>query len=905
MKGSWPLGKPQYLGWTALAVAATAMAQEPEQRAAPQAAQQAVRWVAPETAQRSEQQGAPPTKSGVGAAVALELDPATAVVLIDGKRASLAAAQRIKRDQLAVVDAVVAEQVQTLPDFSVTDALQRITGVQIARDRGEGANVAIRGLTQMETTINGREVFTAGTGRNLDFADYPAEMVAGIDVYKSSSADQLDGGIGGIIDLRTRRPFDFAGRQLAATVRLVRDDLAQRSRGQWSVLASQRWRGVGDGELGLLLNLVRQQRAWREDQASTAPLAARNDLVGGRTVYAPAGTTESASAGQRERNGVSAALQWRPAPGMEMYAEGSYAELRTRQDTYQITLGAPATVAPGSVTLFPGTANVRGVTWVDAPAGILSFARDTVDRDRSVAVGGQWRQGALWLKLDASHSASHNDLYFAGPQLNGRATYSQDLSTEVPQAQVPGDELLDPARLQVASIAYRVRPFDGHLNALHASGEYRLAGDWLAALAAGLRYASRGADDGNGTVFGDAAVAPGLTLAGVPGLATGYPFAAYFPGGGQTVRNYLVGDLGLARDAAALRAAAGLSPVLPTVSNVFSIWRIHERTAAAYVQARFAATALPLDGNAGLRLVRSWETVQGNQSLPATGRTGPIGIDHAYGDVLPSVNVRYKLRPDLDLRAAASRTMTRPNFDQLSPSLSLVPNTVTPSTNSGSAGNPALRPIRSDNLDLALEHYAGPATSATVTLFRKNVDGFIANASRAETYDGVLYQVSRPYNSSRATIQGAELGYQRLYDFLPGWLNGLGLQANYTYVDSSTPSSVLGGNVPLQNLSRHSANVVGLYERNRVSARIAYNWRDRFFSGTSNVAGQGTLPVYTRAYGWLDASLACKFSGRLTVQLAGSNLLRTTRSAYYGGTTLSQSAWINDRQISVTAMLRY
>lgn len=884
MRCDWAPAKPRYLGWTALAVAAAAMAQEQE----PELARPTMPRAWPEAAPAAVTEQAP-----------------AAVVVVGGKRASLATAQRTKREQLAVVDSVVAEQIQALPDSSVTDALQRVTGVQIARDRGEGANVAIRGLTQMETTINGREVFTAGSGRNLDFADYPAEMVAGIDVYKSSAADQLDGGIGGVIDLRTRRPFDFAGRQLAATVRLVRDDLAQSSRGQWSVLASQRWRGDGGGEVGLLVNLVRQRRAWREDQDSTAPLAPRNDLVAGRVVYAPAGTTESASAGQRERNAVSAALQWRPAPGAEIYAEGSYAELRTWQDTYQITLGAPAAVAPDSVMLFPGTADVRRVTWIDAPAGILSFARDTIDRDRSLAVGGRWRQGALLLQLDASHSASHNDLYFAGPQLSGRATYTQDLSTNVAQAQVPGGELLDPARLQVASIAYRVRPFDGQLNALHASGEYRLAGGWLSTLAAGLRYASRGAGDGNGTVFGDAPVVPGLTLAGLPGLATGYPFASYFPGGGQTVRNYLVGDLGLARDAAALRAAAGLSPRLPTVSNVFGIWRVHERTAAAYVQARFAANALPLDGNAGLRLVRTWDAVQGNQSLPASGQSGPIAIDHAYGDLLPSVNLRYQPRPDLYLRAAASRTLTRPNFDQLSPSLSLVPNTVTPSANSGSAGNPALRPIRAGNLDLALEHYAGPATSATLTLFRKNVDGFIANASRAETHDGVLYQVSRPYNSNRAAIKGAELGYQQLYDFLPGWLGGLGLQANYTYVDSATPSKALGGNVPLQVLSRHSANVVGLYERGPVSARVAYNWRDQFLSGTSNVVGQGTLPVYTRGYGWLDASLSCKVGPDLTLRLEGSNLLRTTRSAYYGGTTLSQSAWINDRQIGVTALLRY
>ena len=121
-------------------------------------------------------------------------------VLVAGKRASLISAQDIKRERIGIVDAVVAEDITRMPDVSVTDALQRITGVQILRDRGEGAGVAIRGLTQMETTLKGREVFTAGTGRNLDFADIPAELLAGIDVYKTSSADLPERGVGGTID---------------------------------------------------------------------------------------------------------------------------------------------------------------------------------------------------------------------------------------------------------------------------------------------------------------------------------------------------------------------------------------------------------------------------------------------------------------------------------------------------------------------------------------------------------------------------------------------------------------------------------------------------------------------------------------------------------------------------------
>jgi TonB-dependent receptor len=147
------------------------------------------------------------------------------IIVVSGKRASLAKTLDIKREKIEIVDSIVAEDIGKLPDFSVTDALSRVTGVQILRDRGEGGGVAIRGLTQMETLLNGREVFSAGNGRTLDFADIPSEMVAGIDVYKTAPADQLEGGVGGTIDLRTNRPFDFKGGKLGGSVRYIYGDL--------------------------------------------------------------------------------------------------------------------------------------------------------------------------------------------------------------------------------------------------------------------------------------------------------------------------------------------------------------------------------------------------------------------------------------------------------------------------------------------------------------------------------------------------------------------------------------------------------------------------------------------------------------------------------------------------------
>ena len=858
--------KRYYSGWAAAMCAASAWAQQTVQEAAPDA---------------------------------------VPVVAVEGKRAGLVTAQQIKRGQLAIVDSVVADTIQALPDFSVTDALQRVTGVQIARDRGEGANVAIRGLTQMETTLNGREVFTAGTGRNLDFADIPAEMVAGIDVYKSAMAEQIEGGLGGGIDLRTRRPFDFAGRQLAATGRLVHGDLAGHTQPQWSMLASDRWRGAGGAEFGALLNLAHQRRAWREDQNSFGAPVPRGDLVDGRRPALVSSTTESASSGRRERDAAALTLQWRPAPGAELYAEGRYERFLTRQDTYQITLGTPATFVPGSVTLFDGGGDVSGISLTGAPANILSFARDTVDRNRALAAGASWRGGPWWLKADLSHSAGRSALYFAGPTLTGSAALLRiDLAGPQPAVTLPGSELLDPRRLQVANIAYRYRPYDGRLNALRLDAGYHLDG-WLESLSAGVRASRRDAGNGAGLVVGDAAVAPGLALSEVPALAAAYPFGSFFPHGGQGLSNYLVGDLGLARDAAALRRLVGLAAPLPVSGGALGVWRIRERTDAAYVQARFNGGPLPLDGNAGLRLVRTREAVEGNQSLPSSGAIVPIAIDHAYTDYLPSLNLRYRLGPDLYLRGAASKSLTRPDFNQLSPSLTLTPNSITPGANSGGAGNPALRPIRANNLDLALERYLGATASATLTVFTKRVDGFIANASAAEVHDGAVYLVTRPYNNKRAVIKGAELGYQQIYDFLPGWLGGLGLQANYTFVDSATPNSLVGADLPLTNLSRHSANLVGIYERGPWSARLAYNWRGRFLSSISSYVGLGVLPVYTEGYGWLDASVGYKVNPTLTLSMEGSNLLRTVRSANFNSPARPQTLVTNDRQVSVTASFRF
>lgn len=822
-------------------------------------------------------------------------------VRVSGKRASLAAAQELKQEKIEITDAVVAEDIHKLPDFNVTDALSRVTGVQVLRDRGEGGGVAVRGLTQMETALDGREVFTAGAGRNLNFADVPSEMLARIDVYKTSSADHLEGGLGGTIDLATKRPFDFSGNVLGGHVRTVYGDLVKQNEAQYSLFASSRWHTENRGELGLLVNVSHQKRAWREDQKSCGNPLARTDIIAGQSVIVPNGTSETSSAGLRERNAADAVLQWRPQPGLELYAGGALVRFDTLQNSYQINVGAGTGMVAGSAVLFPGSNDLQSITWSNAPVSILGFARDTREATTQLALGGVWTEQAITVKADVSRTGSSNKMTFAGTTLSGTAaTFSQNLSGTVPGSSIGGTNLLDPANLTYTGLLYRVLPFSGDLSAARLDGDYQFVGSWLDTLSAGLRLARRNADNGAGLVFGDKAISVAAT--DMPGFTLPNSYRDFFPGAGG-IGNFLVGNPISARDPETLFGSFGVGGALPTAGNPLSVWQINEETGAAYLMAKFNGLDMALAGNAGLRAVTTRETVAGYRSL-AAGGIAPIDVASRYTDYLPSANLRYRMADGLYLRGALSKTITRPDFNQLSPSLTLIRNTVNPAQNQGSAGNPELEPMRADNLDLALERYFNPTTSAYFTVFWKKVEGFVTNTSNPEVHDGATYQVMRPHNSLPADIKGVELGYQQFYDFLPGPMSGLGLQANYTFVDSETPNNALGANVPLQNLSRNSLNLIAMYERGNVSARLAYNWRDKFLSGVGNYVGVGAVPIYTRAYGWLDASFGYHIDKNITLTLEGSNLLRTVRTSYYGVESRPYSAWINDRQISLGMSLK-
>lgn len=818
----------------------------------------------------------------VEAAVPLEINVGDIVVV--GQRMRLSTAQEIKRERLEIVDSVVADEIDKLPDFSVSEAMQRITGVQIARDRGEGSalqgnyaannalniGITIRGLPMVETLFNGREVFTAGGGRTFNFADIPADMVSTINIYKTSSAGQIEGGVGGLVDLRTRHPFDFAGRNVVVSGRLMHGNLADKTQPQVSLLASDRW-DTDFGEFGALLNVGYQKRSYREEYTNSG-----TTKVSGQSL--PSAWTQITNLGERERMGTSIILQWRPTERLELYAEAHHAQFKTIENATQLAVSKTSTANASNIVLFPGTNDAASVTWSDASVGTTGQARDTIDRNTQVAVGGNWVGDALTLRADLSHTRSYNNLAYSALNLSGApgTGFTHNVASSPASVSLTSSNLLNISSFTTANAWYAAVPFEGEMTALQFDGEYQLSGKLIDALSVGVRYAEREANDKSGQIS---------TADTLPVASTA---DALLVNHSSDLGGYWVGNPAVARNVAALRQLLGISAALPS-SNPLGTWKIEENTKSAYLMAKLKLADLPLDGNVGVRVVQTDESLRGFQGN-SNANASPLNIDRSYIDTLPSVNLRYELMSGLYLRGAASKTVTRPDFNKMSPSL-----TLNPSQFKGGAGNPALRPIRANNFDVALEKYFNKTTSIYLTGFKKNVDGFISDVTTPETYAGTTYDVTRPYNTGASVIRGVEVGYQQFYDFLPGWLSGLGLQANYTYVDSDVQNSAL----PLAGLSQNSYNIIGMYEKGPVSVRVAYNWRDKYL--TSITSG---MPVYMDAYGWLDASVGYRFTDKVSLAIEGNNLLNTERSTYFDRKTRPQTTWKNDTQVSVTATVR-
>jgi iron complex outermembrane receptor protein len=839
-------------------------------------------------------------------------------VEIKGIKASAIKAQDLKRDAEQIVDSIVADDIGKLPDANVAEALQRIAGVQISRSRGEGDRVQVRGLSQTVSLLNGRSIFTAGKERGLSFQDVPAELLAGVDVYKTPMANQVEGALGGVIDLRMRRPFDFAGSKLAGTVKATNANLADKTSGEGSLLLSNRWQ-VGAGEFGALLSLAVQKRHYRMD---TQDLGAPSALADGSGILAPTGNWYSYEHGQRDRTGASLSLQYRPHEDLDAYLDISHTRLKNKTDVnghyaspfwanYNGATGLGQLWPDGAVATTPDGVFQSGTFW-GSSASTSGAVSDQDTRTSQLALGVNWRLADWRIKGELSRTESsywgrYSEIRLGNWDAN---QYRFDLTTDLPSAHgvfkdfdagtVRDVNLLDSGRYWADKAVYFRQENEGRETVARLDGSRNFDG-LFSRLRTGLRFSDRLATSGEiNTLNNIWTDTPGSSITGATAAldrqigAIPYNDLLKTAGDGKVVTQWLsLRDLNWLRDEATSRSAVGLGVPSMDLAQTFEF---EEKTSAVYGMADFDSSLFgkALSGNVGVRIVRTDSTRRFYE--PGSGAPTSGSVADSQTDVLPSLNARMEVTDRLVARVAASKVVSRPSFDQLTPSLSLNVNDKT-----GFLGNPFLGALSARQFDTSLEYYISPSDHVYGAAFYKKVDGFIQTTTTPYVYQGDAYTLSTPRNGENGTITGAEIGYQA---FFGGALRSFGVQTNYTYVDSSAPGPLGGQQTQLQGLSRHSANLVGLYDSHGIALRVAYNYRSKALAGSGNFypvgGGIAQTAIYAKAYGMWDLYGSYQLSKGMKLALSVNNLLETKRTTYYGVNNLPKATYVDDRRIGLS-----
>lgn len=821
------------------------------------------------------------------------------VVLVSGTRQAAQSAQNIKRNAEQVVDSIVADDIGKFPDKNVAEILGRVPGVQVIRQNGEAGNVVIRGLGGITTLYNGREMFTAA-GRSLFLADVPVAMLQRVDVYKSQGADMVEGGTSGVIDVRTNRPFDFKGAQAAFNARAEHRDKADKIDPNVSGMLSNRWK-TGIGEIGLLGGLSWQRGRYHDETA----FVGEPRTIDGGVIGAPSMGRVMAG-GDRKRLAGNLAAQWRPSKDLEVYAESFSTRIEHDSQSIFFVGDLPINNAGSTVTTIPGTNYLESIS----NPMVNTFTLSSTQARRDDSEGHQGAVGAIWkaapgLRLSTELVRTVSKYSQLNPILDTIRNVPKPISASVRDGggylEYPGVDMTDPGPWTMFAM------FDNHNRSRGAATDWRGDVSWvpeadgvIKEVSGGVRVAKRFASYVH--ELGNYAAAPdqwgpgAIRVAGFQGLncvspATGGDYGMnqfYAP-----CADFLLDNTGVIRQA--IRGDSS-----PRPDDPLSWYADREKTQAIYAKLNFGfdAWTLPIDGTLGARYVKTKQTISGYSSN--NGVVSPTTVSSSTSDVLPSLSMRAHFRQDLIGRLSVSKAIERAPFGDFNPGLVLFPSTTT-TLATGTAGNPNLVPQEARNADVALEWYFAPAGSVTGTLFHHKYENYLRRTSRPEEHSGATYNVSRPYNAVEGSLKGAELAYQQFYTFLPGWLSGLGMQANFTYMDGGL-ADANGVVNTFAGMSRRSANLVGLYEYGKWSARLAYSWRDRF---TAEYDYRGTdYAIVVDPIKTLDASVSYKLSDNLTITLDGSNLLDQSYHDYHSVPQLPRDVRRYDRVVGLALRWR-
>ncbi|WP_149196074.1 TonB-dependent receptor [Luteimonas suaedae] len=940
------------------------------------------------------------------ASEAVELDR----VIVRGVRDAQVEAINTKRDAAQILDSISAEDIGKLPDVTITDSLQRVTGVQIRRSAGEGAQVNIRGMPQVQTTMNGELYLSAGGGDewgqpNLggaqpDFVDIPPTLFSGVDVIKSPTAADLDGGISGTISLRTRRPFDLPeGWTFSGQAEGSYGDRVEKVNDLYSALASyrtERW--------GALLTVSRSEATLENKRPSVftggAQKSTECDLgaldgdglpigldfngdgqigIGERDpetgrwacntnpanlprqyFYNWVGTELENRKTERERTGVNGSFQFNVTDSVTLLGDAAY----TKMDNVDTSVAAQLHTSWKTDQLQPGSiVDENGVL----EHGIFVYdrfqAHSFAGRSESEALntnlelrfddGGPFRGSLRWVhgKSERQYDEARADAVATrGNQItrsdgttqwanaNGLETVTAtiDFRGEFPNVNMITD-VSNPENWQLMSTWAQGNRIEANLDALSADGVFEFQNGVVRSFQFGARYGER--DFQYDAYRYLSPVSPGPCSD--PNLAlyyfkdpligdtcTGFSEARILPF--DSIPDYwtyfndfdplTVGGLGgqglPAIDPDVMKdPVAYLDSLYPgnvAYTHAPDSYKVTEKNSSLYFMANLegstGSNGIPWHANLGARIVQTrllidQFVVEGENFIGShdwNGVNPALGVNriiNQYTDVLPSANIAFDISDEQKLRFAYNKAVARQNLPDLGRGLVVfysansgrhpdLPDDLA-IFGSGRSGNPDLEPFRASNYNASWEWYFADASLLNSGVFLIDVESFPESVTRIELLpdsDGVVRDggpVSRIVNGGGGTIKGFEAGYQQAFDFLPGWWSGFGANLNYTYSDADTSGDDIEGNtLPIGDNSKHQANAVLWYQKDRIQARVAYNWRSKRFVRLDTSAWGDKLGIWNDSVGYLDASFSYDVTPYLTLYVQGTNLTGENERRY-------------------------
>ena len=858
-------------------------------------------------------------------------------------------------------DLNLAEALQRVPGVQLTR--DQITG--------EGIQVAIRALDPSFTNvlIDGNRVEVASDGgldggsanRQTDLDLFPSELFSRITVSKTPRAEQLEGGIAGTVDLSPIHPFDAPGRHIMVS---ASDGYGQSSR-QWSPRGAaivSDTRGAWGGLAGVAFEARRfetdgfESLGWTNANlacagcdnsagnnfafAAVVPPNAGNGLVPGAPVdYAALnpgvtlGQLTNALVprlgrnvlvdGRRTRVTAVTSLQYRPSASfrwaLDLMWGHSWRRYNRGDADWYVRNSAPSTT--GGMVPIGVTVDADGVVTSGTFANAAFFDQSTLRVEtldyKSAQSSLTWRVNDR-LRLDADAAATRSafrrnstSYLFDTPFNSGLTVRFVNAGSAAPAIQTNAD-LNDPNlgwtldRVNIQNMRRVTNSWGAHVGAT-----------WQvtprATLKAGLAWdrATRTIfawDNSLGYQAAFGALVPQASIASFLRPNANRHYLDLVDTGAGGFRNFVTADIPALMATTDYGYYSATAPV-STTSTVQGTpaGSIDETYDGAYMQfdAKLALLGRPLDVDAGLRAVRTHQAiagpmiVNGQLSYPRSART--------YGDVLPAVNAVWRLTDTLDLRAAASRTLSRPNPTSLLPGTSFTD----PSAQTATRGNPDLRAYFSDNLDAGLNARTGRTGYVSLAVFQKRIEGFTFSSQRVETFDqlGIDYNrltvpqqqaitanggpsmakvsVYTPLNAgSLLTLRGLELTWVQPLDRLRP---GLGLSANFTRLIThySGTTNLATGIAP------YSYNLTAYYERGPVSTHASY-----VFQAARQVlnAPQNGLPVGLHALGRgqidLSADIRVHWWGRPgKVTLDATNLNNAPYRMTFGSRSAAYSVY--------------